>query len=195
MHKHPPPPPSCQLSGTVRCEALVCFVHPTKIYIHMKKTLFNDKHRPCDSSPAWGTPLQRYARHYSRSHPLDPTTPPSTVCSNNTCLFFCCQNTQNTTSPHHLAGSCIQNKTDSQTWASPPSAVAPADEEAKCFWSTENAAQKKKNNNENCSAHRGGRRTTTATICLRLRHRFPPLPRYRGDDIPSAVNGCPTAEM
>lgn len=113
-------------------------------YIRIKKTLFNDKHRPCDSSPAWGTPLQRYARHYSRSHPLDPTTPPSTVCSNNTCLFFCCQNTQNTTSPLHLAGSCIQNKTDSQTWASPPSAVAPADEEAKCFWSTKNAAQKKK---------------------------------------------------
>lgn len=91
MHKHPPPPPSCQLSGTVRYEALVCFVHPTKIYIRMKKPLFNDKHRPCDSSPAWGAPLQRYARHYSRSHPLDPTTPPSTVCSNNTCLFFCCQ--------------------------------------------------------------------------------------------------------
>lgn len=33
-----------------------------------------------------------------------------------------------------------------------------------------------------------------ASLC-RLRHRFPPLPRYRGDDIPSAVNGCPTAEM
>lgn len=111
-------------------------------------------------------------------------------------LFSCCQIPRIPQSPLHLAGSCIQNKINSQTWASPPSAVAPADEEAKCFWSSKNAAQKKNDNNENCSAHRGGRRTTTTTVCLLVPTAalFPSAASLPWRWHSQCRHGCPTAE-